>query len=457
MTSSSASLPTRLSGAGHLRAIAVLGLPLIGSNVAQYAVGLTDVIMLGWYDVTALAAGVLGSSIFFVFLIMGSGFAFGVMPMVASYAAQNDAQQVRRVTRMGLWLSLLFAAAVLPLFLVAEPILLAMGQQPDVADLTGQYLSIAGWGIVPALCVSVFKGYLSALEHARVVLLATISAVVVNAGLNYLLIFGSFGFPELGIRGAAIASLGVHLASLVVMAGYARRRLPEHALFQRFWRPDWEAFGRVFALGWPIGLTNLAETALFSASAIVIGWIGTTELATHGIVMSIVTSTFMIHLGLSAAATVRAGRAHGARDAVLLADGARMVIGVSIAVACVTIAAFLLFGGPLVGLFVAPDEPGRTAIIALGAQLLVVAALFQLADAGQVIALGLLRGVQDTRVPMVYAVLGYWAVGMPAGYLLGFVLGYGAPGVWGGLAFGLFCVMALMMRRFWRVSLPRVG
>jgi len=437
-----------LSRAGHARGVLTLGLPLIGSHLAQMAISLTDAIMLGWYDVNALAAQVLGGSLWFVMFLFGSGFAFAVMPMVAQAEARGEIAQVRRVTRMGLWVSILFAALAVPVLLTAPWWLAAMGQDPVIAELASGYLGIVAWGLFPALGVMVLKSYLAALERTRIVLWVTLGAVVVNILVNYALIFGNWGAPEMGITGAAWASLVVHIVSLLGLMVYARFATPEHTLFVRFWRPDPQAFGQVFRLGWPIGLTNLAEVGLFAASSVMMGWLGAVPLAAHGIAMQITSLTFMAHVGLSNAATVRAGQAVGRGDGGHLRRGAWVAISLSMAFVVVTVAAFLLVPRPMIGLFLSPDDPARAQVLAIGVVLLAAAALFQLVDAAQVMALGLLRGMQDTRVPMVIAIVSYWGLGAPMSYVLGFPLGLGGVGIWLGLALGLGVAAALLVARF---------
>lgn len=436
---------------GHARALLVLGLPLIGSNLAQMALHVTDTVMMGWYSVPGLAAVVLGASSFFIIFIFGAGFAIAVMPMVASAAADRDEAEVRRVTRMGMWLSLLFSVAVQPVFWFSGPIFTALGQQPDVATNAQSFMRIAGLGMAPALLVMVLKSFVSALERTHVVLWATVAAVFLNIGIDWLLIFGHWGAPELGVRGTAIATTSTQVLTLVVIGLYAALNpmLRRYHLFVRFWRPDWPAFARVFQLGWPIGLTSLAEGGLFNASALMMGWIGTVELAAHGIALELAALAFMVHLGLSQAATVRAGRARG-RDPRGLRDGAVTAIALSLGVALIAVTLFVTLPRPLVGLWVNPDDPLAPRILAFGARLLAVAALFQFFDAMQVMALGLLRGVQDTRAPMIMAALSYWAIGIPASYLIAFPLGLGGVGLWLGLVIGLMCAAALMMTRFWR-------
>ncbi|MFV2002633.1 MAG: MATE family efflux transporter [Paracoccaceae bacterium] len=445
-----------LSNKQHAIAVLSLGLPLIGSHLAQFAVQMADTIMLGWYGVAELAAMVLGGMFFFVLFIVGSGFAWAVMPVVAAAAASGNHMQVRRTTRMAMWLSVLFGLLAMPLFFFAERLLLLSGQQASLAAMAGDYLRIAGFGLIPALLVMVLKSYLAALERTQIVLWVTAVAAVLNGLVNYALIFGNWGAPELGIVGAAIGSVILQLLTVFAMIGYTAYATPEHALFRRLWRPEWEAFGHIFALGWPIGLTGLAEVGLFSASAIMMGWIGAVELAAHGIAIQLASLAFLVHLGISNVATIRAGQAFGRRDEAELRRGALVGIALSLGFAAITVALFVSIPQTLLGLFVDPDDAARPAVLAAGVGLLYVAALFQLADAGQVMALGLLRGVQDTRAPMIYAAISYWLIGIPLSYYFGFTLNLGGVGIWLGLVVGLSLAWVLMATRFWRGAV-RIG
>jgi multidrug resistance protein, MATE family len=443
--------PLRQTQWQHVKATLVLGLPLIGSHLAQMMLHVIDTVMMGWYGVTELAAMVIASSMFFVVFICGSGFANAVMPMVAQSVGAGDQAGVRRATRMGLWLSVGFGLLTYPVFWNAQSVLLALGQKPEVAALGQDFLRIGGFGMIPALIIMAIKGYLAALGRTQAVLWVTLAAIPANAALNYALIFGNWGAPEWGIQGAAVASIAVQFASMVALMAYAGwlPELRKYHLFQHFWRPDWVAMAQVFRLGWPIGITLLAETGLFAATAVMMGWIGTIELAAHGITLEITSLAFMVHLGLSNAATIRAGHAHGAQDAAALRDGAKAVIGLSLGFALVVIATFLLAPGPLIGLFLDKTAPEAAQIMAFGVTLLAISALFQLADAMQVIAIGLLRGIHDTRVPMIVATISYWGIGMPAAYLLAFWAGVGGEGLWLGLTVGLSLVAVTLLWRFW--------
>jgi multidrug resistance protein, MATE family len=440
-----------LSKTDHARALLALGLPLIGSHLAQMALHVTDTVMLGWYGVVELASVVLGASAFFIVFILGSGFGQAVMPMVAQALGRGDEVQVRRDTRMGLWLSIGFGAACYPVFWWSESILLALGQQPDVSALAQDYLRIAGLGMMPALLVMALKSYLAALERTQVVLWITVTAVVLNAGINYALIFGNWGAPEMGVRGAAIASVLTQAVTFVALGFYAHWQpdLRRFNLFQRFWRPDWQAMHQVYRIGWPIGLTGLAEGGLFQASAIMMGWIGTVQLAAHGIALEVTALAFMVHLGLSNAATVRVGRAMGQGNAQSLRDGAKVALMLSLGFGVTMVVLFLALPGPIIALFLDRANPSAGAIIAFGTVLLALSALFQMVDATQAMALGFLRGMQDTRAPMWIATLSYWVLGIPASYVLAFPLGFGGPGLWLGLTVGLSVAAGLLMWRFW--------
>lgn len=440
----------------HTRAMLRLGLPLIGGHVAQFAIGLTDTVMLGWYSVESLAAVVLGSTYFFVLFILGSGFAIAVMPLVAEADAAGDETAVRRVTRMGMWLSVVTAIAAFPLFWFSGAILNGLGQNPEIAEVSQQYLRIAGLGLLPALLVMVLKSYLASLGRTRVVFWATVIAAAVNVIVNYALIFGHWGAPELGVVGAALASLMVQIVSLVGVVLYALIVLPQHKLFTRVWRPDWDAFGHVFRLGVPIGLTSLAEVGLFAASSIMMGWLGTLALAAHGIALQLTSLAFMVHLGLSNAATVRAGNAMGRRDVDHLARGAVVAILLSLGAAFITVTVLLAFPEPLLSMFLNPSEPNREAILNIGVNLIFVAALFQFVDGAQIMALGLLRGVKDTHAPMIIAAISYWVIGVPSGYVLGFWTDLGGVGVWLGLVVGLTVAAILLLWRFFGPKLAQL-
>lgn len=445
-----------LSMSAQVRATLVLGLPLVGSHLAQIALHVTDTVLLGWYGTAELAAGVISTSTFFILFILGAGFAKAVMPMVAAALGAGQEVQVRRDTRMGLWLSIAFGLAIYPVLWLSGPILTALGQTEVVARLGQDYLRIAGLGMIPALITMALISFLSAVGRTGIVLWVTLAGVALNFVLNWMLVFGNWGAPELGIRGSAIATVAVQAAGALAFALYAAMQadLRRFQLFRRFWRPDWPALAQVFRLGAPIGLTSLAEGGLFHASALMMGWIGAVELGAHGIALEATALAFMVHLGLSSAATIRVGTAFGAGDRRGLRDAGLAAVALSVLFSIAVVALFLVLPSQIIGLFVSEGKGDAAAIIAFGTQLMAVAALFQLGDAMQAMALGLLRGVQDTKVPMWIAAFSYWIVGIPVSYVLAFPLGLGGIGLWLGLAAGLWLAASLLMWRFWS-RLPR--
>ena len=333
---------TQTGWLGHLRATVALSLPLIGIHIAQMLTHTTDVVMLGWYGVDELAATVLASELYFVVYLVGIGTAQAVMPMIANAQGADDSDRIRQVFRMGTWITVSYAAAVLPVLLLAEPLLIALGQSSHLSALAGDYMQIAAWSMVPVLLTSVLRSLLSALRRPGIALIAILAGAGANALCNYVLIFGNWGAPELGIRGAAIATVVTGVLTTGILF-YTARWIPEtsgRGLFKRLLKPNWPVFREVFRLGWPIGLTLLAEAGLFSASKVMVGWLGTIPLAAHGIVLQVVAICFMVPLGLSSAGTIRAGFAAGQRDYAGLTRGSLTTLALSMVIALVAVTLF---------------------------------------------------------------------------------------------------------------------
>ena len=442
------------SWASHFRATLALGVPLIGAQLAQLGIHTTDVVILGRLGATHLAAIVLASQFFFTVFLFGSGFANAVMPMVAQAYGRGDTISVRRSVRMGMWVSILYAVLMIPLFLHAQEILLAAGQKPEVAALAGDYLAIAHWGLAPALLFMTLRGLVSAHGRAGIVLYLTLIVLTVNAVFAYALVLGRFGFPALGIEGAAIVSFGVNTLSFVLMVAYIQNRpeMRRYELFVRFWKPDWAAFREVVHLGLPIGLTMLAEVSLFTAASLLMGNIGTLQLAAHGIALQLASIAFMIPLGLAQAGTVRVGVAHGRGDGLALARASWAVIAVAAAIAIFGSTLFALMPTTLASIFLDRDAADSAAVLAFAGPFVVIAGLFQLVDGLQAIAAGLLRGLKDTRVPMILALVSYWPIGFVCAWAFAFPLGFGGVGVWFGFLSGLGAAAILLNWRYYRLA-----
>jgi len=431
-----------------------LGLPLAAAQLAQLAINTTDTVLIGWLGARELAAAVLVGQAYFIMLMLGSGFLFAVVPIAAQAEGRGDVRGVRRAVRMGLWFALAFATlAMLPLWQV-EPFYRALGQDPEVAALAGSYMRGLQWSLYPGLLVLALRSFLTARGFGATILWATLAGVALNALVAYALIFGHFGAPPLGLAGAAIAAM-VSSSLIVAILAWAiatRPGLRDHEIFSRFWRPDWPAMAELLRLGWPISATILAEITLFAAASIMVGWFGPEQLAAHGIALQLASIAFMVPLGLSSAATVLVGQAAGRGDS----DGVRAVAGAAIAIATAFAAAgislFIALPRPLVAVFLDESRADAAAVAEGAVTLVAIAAAFQFFDSLQVTAVGLLRGVKDTRLPMMIAALSYWGLGMPAGMVFALPLGLGAPGVWIGLATGLAFAAVLLTWRFLRIA-----
>lgn len=438
----------------HAKATFALGLPLVGAQLAQMSINVTNTVMIGQLGAAELAAAVLATQTFYVFWMFGSGFAYAVMPLAAAAHGNRDTRAVRRSVRMGLWVGGLYSLLVMVPLWFTEAILVALGQQPDIAAEAGAYVRVLQWSMLPYLSTFVLRSYLSALERPNVVLAITLLGAGLNGLFNYVLIFGHFGAPALGLTGSGIASVGTSAATFLLLFAYTKRArgLEIFDLWRRFYAPDWPAFFEVLRLGWPIGATILAEVGLFTAASIMMGWIGTLELAAHGIALQLASISFMIPLGLASAATVRVGTAFGRQDAPNLARAARTSLLVAGIISCTAAVLFWIAPGMLIGLYLDMRQPNASAVLAAAVPLLAVAAAFQIVDSIQVTASGILRGMKDTRLPMFIAVASYWLVGMPVAYGLAFGLGWGGLGVWWGLAAGLLVAAILMSLRFVRLE-----
>jgi MATE family multidrug resistance protein len=444
----------RRAWAAEIRATLALAWPLILTNVAQIALATTDVIMMGWLGPDALAAGALAVNLNFAFLICGIGLVTATSPLIAIELGRkrHSVREVRRTVRQGFWAAITITVPIWVVLWQAEPILLALGQQAHLAHEAARYLHTFQWGFLPFLFYVVLRNFVAALERPLTALWIGGSAVAVNAMLVWSLMFGHFGLPALGLPGAGIGTtltntfMAVGLGVLVSLD----RRFRRYRLFGRFWRADWARFRVIWRIGLPIAATLAFEVTIFNAAAFLMGLLGADQLAAHAIAMQIASLAFMVPLGLGMAATVRVGFAYGAGDGDAITRAGWSAYGIALVYACGTAAAMLFAGRELVGVFLDLDRPQNQVVIGLAVAFLVYAGLFQFVDAAQAVATGMLRGLGDTRVPMILAGIGYWGVGLPLGVLLAFPLGLEGSGIWIGLAAGLAAVAALMTIRWVR-------
>ena len=438
----------------EINAMLRLAWPLILTNMAQGLMTATDVVVLGRLSADALAASALGTSLHFSLLIFGLGIVLATSPMMAKELGQNRfaVRELRRTTRQGLWSSILIA---IPLWLVlwnTGAILAAMGQDSKIAALAGTYCRALQWSALPFYAFVVLRSFMSALERPGWSLAVGIAAIAFNALANWCLVFGNVGFPAMGISGSGLATtlsmsfMFLGLAAIIV----TDRRFRRYRLFGRFWRADWPRLGELWRLGLPIGFLMVFEVLLFTGATAVMGYINQASLAAHAIAIQIASIAFMAPLGIGQAATVRIGRAYGAGDR----EGIRLAgtVSFSMVMAFMSSTALLMifFPAPLIGIFIDITRQENAEVLRLGIVFLSFAAMFQLFDGAQAVLLGMLRGLHDTKMPMIFAAVSYWCIGMPVGIWLAFEAGWEGAGVWTGLLAGLAAVSALLSQRWLR-------
>lgn len=448
-----AAAPSRFA-AYRAEVIAALALawPVALSQLGQVSLGFVDTLMVGRLGPDALASVALGGAVFFTTILMGMGVVAAVGPMVSQAFGAGEVEPVGRSTRQGLWLGLIMAVPAMVLLAFVEPFFLAIGQDPGAARGAQAYLRAIIWGIPAVFWFMALRSYLEGLGRPRAVTAIVFAGVLVNVAANYVLMYGKLGAPALGIVGTGIASSLVYWCEFMLLAAYVRARpaLRVHAVFVGLRRPDPTYLRELIRIGWPIGGSYGLEAGLFSATALLMGILGTTELAAHQIALQSAAFTFMVPLGIGIATSVRVGQAVGRGDA----EAARRsgVVGIGLSAAFMACAALVFFLAPrfVIALYIDVDQAANATVAALAATLLAYAATFQIFDGVQVSAAGALRGYKDTRRPMLLNLFAYWCIGLPVGVWLGFRTDLGPRGLWLGLVCALATASVMLTTRFLR-------
>lgn len=424
------------------RSLLRLALPVTTVQVGMMTMGVVDTAMVGRVGAADLAAVALGSMYFFLISIFGLGVLMALDPVVAQGAGARDHEGVARGVQRGLLLAVGLGLVASLLHLPAAPVLALLSQPPDVVPIAGAYVRALIPGILPFFVFSVFRQSLQALHHTRELVIAIVAANIANVFFNWVLVFGHLGFPALGAQGAGIAtSLTRWLMALGLLgAAWPLLRpllLPVRAeIWQR------EPLLRIVRIGLPIGVHHELEFGAFGVTAILMGTLGTIEMASHQIALNIASLTFMVPLGVGAAAAVLVGHAVGRGDA----DNARRAAVVSLVTGITFMGTsalvMLFFPGALARLYTDLDP-----VLTLAAALIPIAGAFQVFDGIQVVSAGTLRGLGDTRVPMLIGLVGFWLVGLPVSVALAFGAGLGPLGLWWGLVAGLGAVAVLLLAR----------
>lgn len=445
---------TRDAWLGEFRATLALGWPMVLTNLAQVALTTTDLIVVGRLGARSLAAAALGVNLYFGLLIFAIGLVSATSPMMAEAIGRKRrvAREVRRTFRQGLWSAVIVSIPAWVLLWHADSVLLALGQEPQLAADAHSFMRELQWGFLPALGFIALRSFVTALERPIWAMLVTVAAILFNILANWVLVFGHLGVPALGLRGSglatALSNTFLFLGLVIVVA--VDRQFRGFHLFGRWWRPDWPRLGTLWRLGVPIGATMALEVSLFNAAVFLMGQFGAVAIAAHSIAIQIAAASFMVPLGIGQAATVRVGLAHGAglRDAVTRAGWAAFVLAIAFMAAMSVV--LLTASKLLIGAFIDINDAANAPVVGMATLFLMWAAIFQIVDGAQVVGAGMLRGLQDTQVPMLYAAFGYWGCGMPLSLLFAFGFGYGGVGIWVGLASGLAIVACLMLWRWTR-------
>jgi MATE family multidrug resistance protein len=427
-----------------------LAAPLAVGQLGQIAMMTTDLALLGRLGDHVVAAAALAHTVLFVAFTLGMGLVSAVAPLASQAFGARQPRFVRRSVRVGLWASLIAGVPLTALQFWGTDILVALGQAPQAAELAGLYLMGIGWCIVPGWIFMVIRNFMSALNRPEPALWITLAAIPVNGVLAYALIYGAFGMPRLEILGAGIATTLVNTGMCVaaIWIAYTSHPFKKYRVLGRVWRPDWPLFGRLLAIGVPISGAFLLEYGLFAAAALMMGSISTSAVAAHQIALQTAAILYMVPFGISMAATVRVGHAVGRRDAdaTRRAGLAAILLAVAFMVAMTLVIALVRNHIPL--LFLGSDASPASETVTLAAMLLVLGATFFITDGAQTVAAGALRGLNDTRVPLLMAAFSFWGVGFAGAWAMGFTLGLGAVGVWIGLSLGTGVFAVLLLWRF---------
>lgn len=450
MTNDQALTPWRSEFGATLR----LAVPLAATNLLQMLIHAVDVIFIARLGDQPLAASSLGIAVFGLTMWAFTGMTGACAPLIAAELGRRGpaVREVRRTVRMGLWVSIGLGLVGMAICFAGEALLMASGQDPQVAALSGDFLAILSWAMIPMILASVFRIFVAALGRPGYATAITLLALGTNILGNWMLVFGNLGAPALGLQGSALSSLITSLAMIVAYFIVIRqdRRLRRYHIFGRWWRPEWQRLRQILLIGTPIALTVLAEAGLFSGAALLMGRIGAIELAAHTLALNLAALAFQIPYGIAQAATIRVGYHYGAEDPASAGRAGWAALLISVLFMGSTAALMMLAPRMILSLYVDPAAPQNAAMVAFAAQYLLIAAAFQLFDGAQVVAAGALRGLQDTRMPLVIALFGYWAVGFTTAIGLGFYTSLQGLGVWIGLALGLVVVAILLTWRWHR-------
>nr|WP_299069721.1 MATE family efflux transporter [uncultured Allomuricauda sp.] len=431
-----------------------LSYPVILGMLGHTFVAFADNIMVGQLGTAELAAVSLGNSFVFIAMSLGIGFSTAITPLVAEADGAGNTANGKSALKHGLVLCTLLGLSLFGIILLCKPIMYLMKQPPEVVELAIPYLELVAFSLVPLIIFQAFKQFSEGLSQTKYPMYATILANVVNITLNYLLIFGSFGFPKLGIVGAAIGTL----VSRFIMVGYIWFLLKQKEKFKvyitgfNFRLIEKKVIRKIISLGFPSALQMFFEVAIFTAAIWLSGVLGKNAQAANQIALNLSSMTFMVGMGLSVAAMVRVGNQKGLQNFSELRRIAKSIFFLTLLLEIVFAAIFLFGRHWLPTIYLDVDDVinqmDNTEVIFIAAKLLLIAAFFQISDGIQVVVLGALRGLQDVKIPTLITFIAYWLIGFPISYYFGLYTEFKSSGIWMGLLLGLTASAVMLYIRF---------
>ncbi|MGV0027771.1 MATE family efflux transporter [Phormidesmis priestleyi] len=429
-----------------------LAIPLASAQVAQSTTGFVDTLMMGRLGQETLAAGGLASLTFLVLLNTAAGVVMGASPLIAQAYGAGQKTRVEQVARQGVWLLLGLTLPIALLIAHLDSLMRYLGQSETTVILSNTYLDIMLWGFFPALGFALLRSVISAMSHARPIMAIVIGGTLLNIIGNYLLGFGQFGFPRLGIAGLAISSVFSLWAMFLALVVYILRQkeLKTYRFFQLHqFKPKllWE----LLRVGLPIGVASALELGMFTIVTYLMGVLGTEVLAAHQIVFQTIAVIFMVPLGMSFATTVRVGQWVGQQNLEGAKRAGYVSMGIGLGFMALMAIVLLVFPQQIIGLYLDVQNPQNAIVVSLATSMLSVAAIAQILDGLQKTTMGALYGLQDTRVPMLLSFPAFWGVGLTAGYFLGFHTSLGGIGLWIGQSIGIAIAAIMFIWRFHRL------
>jgi MATE family multidrug resistance protein len=440
----------RVNLAAELRALLALAIPVALSEIGWMTMTVVDVIMVGKLGPSAIGAVGLGNAIYYAPSLFGIGLLLGLDTLVSRSWGARDFDDCHRSLAQAMYIALAFTPVLMLFIVFARPLFTGRGVDPVIGIMTRSYAGILNWGTLPLLVYGGFRRYLQGVARVRPVTFALISANLVNLAGNWIFIYGKLGMPAMGVRGSAISTVvaRIYMAAILVYFAWQHERRRGHSLFARWPGPDWARIRALLDLGVPAAFQVMLEVAAFGTATILAAHLGAVALATHEIVLNCAAFTYMVPLGVSAAGAVAVGHAIGAGDPAKARRAGWMAI--ALGVGFMALAALLFIGMPLPILEIySRDER----VLRLGAHILLIVAAFEIFDGAQIISIGVLRGLGETKIPMLLNFGGYWLFGLPLGAVLCFEMRWGLSGIWAGLTVALITIAVLMLLRWRSASL----